>query len=86
MGACLPVRRDRLNRAARRSSSPVWPYIETCTAAFGPDPTIFEGNFPVDKDKCGYAALWNAFKRIASGYSKKPRCSPARREKFYRLG
>jgi hypothetical protein len=25
---------------------------------------MFEGNFPVDKGSCGYAALRNAFKRI----------------------
>jgi hypothetical protein len=41
-------------------------YIETCIAAFGPDRAIFESNFPVDKGSCSYAALWNAFKRIAA--------------------
>ncbi len=30
---------------------------------------MFESNFPVDKGSCGYATLWNAFKRIAAGYS-----------------
>jgi L-fuconolactonase len=39
-------------------------YIETCIAAFGPERAMFEGNFPVDKGSCGYAALRNAFKRI----------------------
>jgi hypothetical protein len=28
---------------------------------------MFESNFPVDKGSCGYAALWNAFKRVATG-------------------
>ncbi len=63
------------------------PYIETCIAAFGPDRAMFESNFPVDKGSCGYAALWNAFKRIAAG------CSAAEKQalfsgtaaKFYRL-
>jgi predicted TIM-barrel fold metal-dependent hydrolase len=45
------------------------PYIETCIAAFGPDRCMFESNFPVDKAMCSYAALWNAFKRIAGGAS-----------------
>ena len=30
---------------------------------------MFESNFPVDKRCCSYVVLWNAFKRIASGYS-----------------
>jgi L-fuconolactonase len=45
------------------------PYIETCIAAFGPQRAMFESNFPVDKGSCGYAALWNAFKRITAGCS-----------------
>jgi len=45
------------------------PYIETCIAAFGPDRCLFESNFPVDKMGIGWAALWNAFKRIAAGAS-----------------
>jgi predicted TIM-barrel fold metal-dependent hydrolase len=63
------------------------PYIETCIAAFGPERAMFESNFPVDKGSCGYAALWNAFKRIAAG------CSAAEKQslfsgsatRFYRL-
>jgi predicted TIM-barrel fold metal-dependent hydrolase len=30
---------------------------------------MFESNFPVDKMGIGYAALWNAFKRITAGAS-----------------
>src|SRR5882757_2722535 len=45
------------------------PYIETCIAAFGPERCMFESNFPVDMGSCTYAVLWNAFKRIATGYS-----------------
>ena len=63
------------------------PYVETCIASFGPARAMFESNFPVDKGSCGYAALWNAFKRIAAG------CSAAEKQalfagtatKFYRL-
>jgi L-fuconolactonase len=46
-----------------------WPYIETCIEHFGPDRCTFESNFPVEKMGIGYAALWNAFKRIAAGAS-----------------
>jgi len=43
------------------------PYIETCIELFGPERCMFESNFPVDKMAIGYAALWNAFKRIVAG-------------------
>lgn len=39
-----------------------WPLIEVCIEAFGPRRCMFEGNFPVDKQSCGYTELWNAFK------------------------
>jgi predicted TIM-barrel fold metal-dependent hydrolase len=45
------------------------PYVETCIELFGPDRCLFESNFPVDKMGIGWAALWNTFKRIASGAS-----------------
>ena len=37
-----------------------------CIHQFGVDRCMFESNFPVDKASCSYAALWNAFKRIAA--------------------
>ena len=45
------------------------PYIETCITEFGPERCMFESNFPVDKGTCSYQVLWNAFKRLAAGYS-----------------
>jgi L-fuconolactonase len=45
------------------------PYIETCIEQFGAGRCMFESNFPVEKMGIGYAALWNAFKRIAGGAS-----------------
>src|SRR5215831_6937043 len=64
------------------------PYIETCIAAFGPERAMFESNFPVDKGSCGYAALWNAFKRIATGCSASEKAAlfAGTAMKFYRLG
>jgi L-fuconolactonase len=45
------------------------PYIETCIEAFGPNRCMFESNFPPDKQSCGYAELWNAFKIITKNAS-----------------
>jgi predicted TIM-barrel fold metal-dependent hydrolase len=45
------------------------PYIETCIEQFGANRCMFESNFPVEKMGIGWAALWNAFKRIAAGAS-----------------
>lgn len=45
------------------------PYIETCIEMFGTDRCMFESNFPEDRPTCTYRVLWNAFKRITSGYS-----------------
>ena len=45
------------------------PYFETVIELFGPHRCLFESNFPVDKMGIGWAALWNAFKRIAAGAS-----------------
>jgi L-fuconolactonase len=46
------------------------PYIETCIERFGANRCLFESNYPVEKMGIGYAALWNAFKRIVAGASK----------------
>ena len=45
------------------------PFVETCIESFGAGRCMFESNFPVDKMGIGYAALWNAFKRIAASAS-----------------
>ena len=63
------------------------PYIETCIAAFGPQRSMFESNFPVDKGSCSYQVLWNAFKRIAAGHSadEKTALFSGAAKKAYRL-
>jgi predicted TIM-barrel fold metal-dependent hydrolase len=69
--------------------SAAWrPYIETCLEAFGPARCMFESNFPVDKRSCGYAVLWNAFKRMTSGASADEKADLFSRtaSRFYRLG
>jgi predicted TIM-barrel fold metal-dependent hydrolase len=46
------------------------PYVEASIDAYGPQRCMFESNFPADKPYCDYVVLWNAFKRLASGYSE----------------
>ncbi len=43
--------------------------IQRVIEMFGPDRCMFESNFPVDMRGAGYVVLWNAFKRMAAGYS-----------------
>jgi L-fuconolactonase len=63
------------------------PYIETCIAAFGPERAMFESNFPVDKGSGSYQVFWNAFKRIAAGFSASEKTALFSRTatKFYKL-
>jgi predicted TIM-barrel fold metal-dependent hydrolase len=58
----LPPSSEELAAALR-------PYVETCIDAFGPARCMFESNFPVDKGSFSYGNMWNAFKRLAQGYS-----------------
>jgi L-fuconolactonase len=64
------------------------PIMEACIETFGPDRCMFESNFPVDKGMCSYPVIWNAFKRIAAGYSDTEKASlfHGTAERFYRLG
>ena len=63
------------------------PIVETCIDAFGPDRCMFESNFPVDKGMCSYVSVWNAFKRLAAGYSagEKAALFHDTAARFYRL-
>jgi predicted TIM-barrel fold metal-dependent hydrolase len=44
-------------------------YYRHAIDCFGPARSMFESNFPVDKQSCSYAVLWNSFKKIAAGAS-----------------
>jgi predicted TIM-barrel fold metal-dependent hydrolase len=75
-------------RAPSQQLADEWrPYIETCIEAFGAERCMFESNFPVDMGSCTYATLWNAFKRIAAGYSpaEKEALFSATASRVYRL-
>ena len=58
-----------------------------CIEAFGVQRGLFESNFPVDKVSCSYEALWNAFKRVATGASaaEKARLFKGSARDFYRM-
>jgi predicted TIM-barrel fold metal-dependent hydrolase len=45
------------------------PLFAHCIDQFGPERCMFESNFPPDRESVDYPILWNAFKRIAAGYS-----------------
>ena len=63
------------------------PYVETAVELFGPSRCMFESNFPVDRWGCGYATLWNAFKRLAASASADEKADLFARtaERVYRL-
>jgi predicted TIM-barrel fold metal-dependent hydrolase len=50
-------------------AAPWYEPIQYVIDQFGADRCMFESNYPVDKRGAGYVVLWNAYKRIASGYS-----------------
>jgi predicted TIM-barrel fold metal-dependent hydrolase len=50
-------------------------YYRHALDCFGPARCMFESNFPVDKQSCSYPVLWNAFKKLAAGYSDAEKAS-----------
>ena len=64
----LPPTSDELVAATRD-----W-YLHSIDV-FGPGRCMFESNFPVDKLSCSYGVLWNAFKKIAGGFSEAEKAS-----------
>jgi L-fuconolactonase len=63
------------------------PYVDVCIEAFGPNRCMFESNFPVDKQSCGYGEVWNAFKRITQNHTagEKAALFHDTAARFYRL-
>ncbi len=51
------------------------PLMNHCIEQFGPDRSMFESNFPVDKVSYSYNVMYNAFKRLSSGYSESERAA-----------
>lgn len=44
-------------------------YYRHAIECFGPDRSMFESNFPVDRMSISYPVLWNGLKKIAADYS-----------------
>lgn len=66
-GLGMPIFGFGFEYAGRPAASPrlakAWqPIIDFCVDAFGSRRCMFESNFPVDKQSCGYVELWNALK------------------------
>jgi L-fuconolactonase len=81
-GLGMPVFGFGFEQGARPATSdellPAWqPLIDECIDRFGPGRCMFESNFPVDRQSCGYLALWNTFKRATAARS------PADRERLF---
>ncbi len=73
-GMAMPIfglgLRDHPVPLGSEATARLWqPYVEVCIDAFGPSRCMFESNFPVDKGAVSYPILWNAFKRLAAGYT-----------------
>ena len=56
-------------------ASDMAPLMNYCIEQFGPDRCMFESNFPVDKVSYSYNVMYNAFKRLSSGYSATERAA-----------
>ena len=48
-------------------------YYRYAIDCFGVERCMFESNFPVDKQSCSYAVLWNAFKKMVADGSEADR-------------
>jgi predicted TIM-barrel fold metal-dependent hydrolase len=51
------------------------PLMHYCIEQFGPERCMFESNFPVDKISYAYNIVYNAFKRLSTGYSAAERAA-----------
>lgn len=64
----------RTPRASTQELADEWrPLIAWCIDRFTADRCMFESNFPVDSDSCGYTRLWNVFQTIAAPRSQAER-------------
>ncbi len=78
--APLPPTSDQLMAKQSR-------YYHHAIEHFGPERCMFQSNFPVDKCALSYTVLWNAFKKMAAGYSEAEKDSMFRgtATQFYQL-
>ena len=79
---------DREHTPDSATLAATWkPWMETAIESFGTARCMFESNFPVDKGSYGYAAGWNAMKRIAAQATEEEKADLFWRSatRFYRL-
>jgi predicted TIM-barrel fold metal-dependent hydrolase len=69
-GLVMPINGLGFHRRERPATSSELVHAIDC---FGPERAMFESNFPVDKASCSYHVLWNAFKRLAAGFTEADR-------------
>lgn len=88
----LPILRapdaDKSKPPTSEEVAEAWrPWLEHCVEAFGPERSMYESNFPVQKLWCSYVVVWNAFKRLAAGASaeEKVHLFSGAAKKAYRL-
>ena len=51
------------------------PFMTSCIEQFGPTRCMCESYFPVDKASHSYDVMYNAFKRLSTGYSAAERAA-----------
>jgi predicted TIM-barrel fold metal-dependent hydrolase len=80
-------RRDRPATSDELVEAQARYYLHTIEC-FGPDRCMFESNFPVDRLSISYRVVWNAFKKIAAGFSEgeKDAMFAGTATRVYRLG
>lgn len=63
------------------------PYYFHTIESFGTERCMFESNFPVEKASVSYPVIWNAFKKMAAGFSEDEKEALFRgtAERIYRL-
>ncbi|SFZ80688.1 Predicted metal-dependent hydrolase, TIM-barrel fold [Devosia enhydra] len=80
--------RNRPEPASSEELARLWaPYAHTVIDLFGPARVMFESNYPVERQFVPYPVLWNAFKRLVSGYTPEERDQMlfVTAARFYRL-
>jgi predicted TIM-barrel fold metal-dependent hydrolase len=73
-GLLMPINGFGFHKRDRPASSDeivecMAPWVEHAIDCFGVERCMFESNFPVDRQSCSYAVLWNAFKKLVAGRS-----------------
>ncbi len=74
-GLLMPINGFGFHKRARPATSNeivevTGRYYQHVIECFGADRCMFESNFPVDKQSCSYAVLWNAFKKMVADASE----------------